>query len=264
MDLNYVFDNVPHMKKLWPQGYQVEVDFLPAVIKAPAYLEHAFPERQPEARPSTVYYSMEGERKERIASSHSSHGAGTDFELPAEDRKGPDLPNPIYGMATSEPYGFGESISQARKPQPSKGPAKPMDETLLHTFRGSITMILDPALLGHKVRDLRIHFRLAKTLVFPVGTIDQLAKEAQEEKGETLLAMGMKKMDLAIVVETIADAIPHVNVLDEVRHLLVTIPQALPDLPGALDVEETGMVVEMVATVMVEVATAEVEVDVTG
>jgi hypothetical protein len=104
MDLNYVFDNVPHMKKLWPQGYQVEVDFLPAVIKAPAYLEHAFPERQPEARPSTVYYSMEGERKERIASSHSSHGAGTDFELPAEDRKGKGRSmNPPEDVQSEEP-----------------------------------------------------------------------------------------------------------------------------------------------------------------
>ncbi|KAJ7878891.1 hypothetical protein B0H13DRAFT_2346282 [Mycena leptocephala] len=192
-DLNYLYDHVPHMKKLWPRGYKVEIDFLPEVMKAPSYLEGAFPDRPSEFRPSTVYYSAEGERKEIVVSARSSHGAGADFELPPETRKGkgkskevsernvpredtqvestreeavpketapshwnlssgsqgllgseipykdptqffvpksprrwahstavpgPDLPNPIFGMATSESYAGGDSISQARRPSP--------------------------------------------------------------------------------------------------------------------------------------------------
>ncbi|KAJ7806737.1 hypothetical protein B0H13DRAFT_2386913 [Mycena leptocephala] len=88
LDLNYVYDNVPHMKKLWPKGYQTEVDFLPAVMKAPSYLETAFPERAPEACPAAKYYSLDGDPKEIAISTRSSHGAGGDFELPPEDRKG--------------------------------------------------------------------------------------------------------------------------------------------------------------------------------
>ncbi|KAJ7792684.1 hypothetical protein B0H13DRAFT_2393912 [Mycena leptocephala] len=86
-DLNYIYDHVPHMKKLWPRGYKVEIDFLPEVMKAPSYLEGAFPDRPSEFRPSTVYYSAEGECKEIIVSTRSSHGAGAQFELPPEDRK---------------------------------------------------------------------------------------------------------------------------------------------------------------------------------
>jgi hypothetical protein len=217
-DLNYVFNHVPHMRKLWPKEYQAETDFLPAIMKAPPYLTLAFPDRQPEARPSTVYYSMEGDRKEILISSRSSRGAGLDFEVPPEDRKGkgrakeaseedlpteelrdeatpevlpstersashwdmsnashgilgseipykdpvnffvpkslrfdsrfttvpgPDLPNPIFGMATSESYGGGESISQARRPPLRRDPSQPVlsrvDEVDEETFHSRFT-----------------------------------------------------------------------------------------------------------------------------
>ncbi|KAJ7848766.1 hypothetical protein B0H13DRAFT_1906565 [Mycena leptocephala] len=88
LDLNYVYDHVQHMKKLWPKEYKVDVDFLPSVMKAPSYLETAFPEREPEPRPAAMYYSLEGDQREIAISSRSSRRAGDQFELPPDDRKG--------------------------------------------------------------------------------------------------------------------------------------------------------------------------------
>ncbi|KAJ7824858.1 hypothetical protein B0H13DRAFT_2375235 [Mycena leptocephala] len=105
-DLNYIYDNVPHMKKLWPKEYKVETDFLPDVMRAPSYLKGAFPDRPSEFRPSTIYYSAEGERKEIVVSSRSSHGAGAGLELPPETRgskgKGRAMPG---GVSPNEEAG---------------------------------------------------------------------------------------------------------------------------------------------------------------
>ncbi|KAJ7602603.1 hypothetical protein DFH06DRAFT_1152706 [Mycena polygramma] len=85
-DVNYVFDHVPHMHTLLPKDYDKETGWLPHHLSAPNYLEQAFPDRAPELKPSTVYFSAEGERREISISARSSRGSPGDFELPpAED-----------------------------------------------------------------------------------------------------------------------------------------------------------------------------------
>ncbi|KAJ7835422.1 hypothetical protein B0H13DRAFT_1913575 [Mycena leptocephala] len=86
-DVAYLFDNVPHLRKLWPRGYNTATDWIPHIMRAPEYLERAFPDRQPEAKPSTIYYSAEGERKEITLSERTSRGAGSDFIPPPVEQK---------------------------------------------------------------------------------------------------------------------------------------------------------------------------------
>ncbi|KAJ7812730.1 hypothetical protein B0H14DRAFT_2605577 [Mycena olivaceomarginata] len=61
----------------------------PSSPPVPQYLEEAFPDRPPEDRPATVYYSAQGERREYSVSLRSSRGAGPDFQLPpvSEDER---------------------------------------------------------------------------------------------------------------------------------------------------------------------------------
>ncbi|KAJ6465892.1 hypothetical protein C8R47DRAFT_1224212 [Mycena vitilis] len=85
-DVNYMFDHVPHLQTLLPKDYDKETGWLPHHLTAPNYLEQAFPDRSPELKPSTVYFSAEGERREITISARSSRGSPGDFELPpAED-----------------------------------------------------------------------------------------------------------------------------------------------------------------------------------
>ncbi|KAJ7870839.1 hypothetical protein B0H13DRAFT_1896021 [Mycena leptocephala] len=69
-------------KKAW--GYRIlsTAEILPDSLRAPDYLERAFPVRSPEERPPSVYYSAEGIRREITISERSSWGAGPDFAPP--------------------------------------------------------------------------------------------------------------------------------------------------------------------------------------
>ncbi|KAJ7914797.1 hypothetical protein B0H13DRAFT_1872668 [Mycena leptocephala] len=60
-DVNYLFDHVPHLQKELPPGYNRHADWLPHVMRAPSYLENAFPEREPERRTATVTFVEEEE-----------------------------------------------------------------------------------------------------------------------------------------------------------------------------------------------------------
>ncbi|KAJ7071767.1 hypothetical protein B0H15DRAFT_957561 [Mycena belliarum] len=82
--VNYLYDRVPHHQVQLPPGYNPKTDWLPFHIKVPPYLEKGYPNRPPEDRPSTVYYSPSGERRELEVSSRSSYGAGPGFQLPEE------------------------------------------------------------------------------------------------------------------------------------------------------------------------------------
>jgi hypothetical protein len=81
-DVCYLYDHVPNLQKLWPQGYQSSSDWLLHVMGTPSYLERAFPDRMPEERPSTVFYSADGQRQEASHSVRSSYGAGPQFQAP--------------------------------------------------------------------------------------------------------------------------------------------------------------------------------------
>jgi hypothetical protein len=56
-DLNYMYDNIPHLRKHWPRGYNVHSDSIALATPVPGSLVEAFPDRLPESRPATVYYS---------------------------------------------------------------------------------------------------------------------------------------------------------------------------------------------------------------
>ncbi|KAK6972195.1 hypothetical protein R3P38DRAFT_3195463 [Favolaschia claudopus] len=80
--VEYLYDQVPHLRSLWPAGYNQQADSISATIEVPEDLLAAFPDREPESRPVTVFYSAEGERREINISPRSSHGAGPDFMVP--------------------------------------------------------------------------------------------------------------------------------------------------------------------------------------
>ncbi|KAJ6476078.1 hypothetical protein C8R45DRAFT_934709 [Mycena sanguinolenta] len=87
--INYLYDNIPSLKKLWRPRYNKDIEGIAQELPIPAYLEGSFPDRPPEIRPSIIYYSAEGERKEISVSSRSSRGLGSNFQLPPEAEAGP-------------------------------------------------------------------------------------------------------------------------------------------------------------------------------
>ncbi|KAJ6567729.1 hypothetical protein DFH09DRAFT_1081164 [Mycena vulgaris] len=180
--LTFLFDNVPHHQAQLPEDYDRDTGELAVALAAPARLKNAFPDRVEEDRPSTIYYSVEGERRERnIWGDRTSWKNNEEFRVPDEDTPkelrisleseeakededwdrrpsnpndqeptssqvpykpaetffstvpksppalrreigipGPNLPDPLRGMASAAPYGLAnDSISrgldQARK-----------------------------------------------------------------------------------------------------------------------------------------------------
>ncbi|KAJ7873404.1 hypothetical protein B0H13DRAFT_2349102 [Mycena leptocephala] len=107
VQLTYLFDNVRHHQDQVPKDYNRDTDDILSYLKPPARLSSAFPERNPEPRPSTVYYSATGERKERLKPEFSSWGAGKDFEPPtahfsSEGRNSPEVKDTYEEEARSE------------------------------------------------------------------------------------------------------------------------------------------------------------------
>ncbi|KAJ7206982.1 hypothetical protein C8J57DRAFT_1541130 [Mycena rebaudengoi] len=85
--LAYLYEQVPHHNEDLPDqliGAAVEFKDLEEILSIPDRLMRAFPQRNPEERPSTVFYSAAGERFERPLSSRSSWQAAEDFEAPEE------------------------------------------------------------------------------------------------------------------------------------------------------------------------------------
>jgi hypothetical protein len=65
VQLMYLFDNVRHYHQQLPKGYDRDTDDLLHHLRAPKHLVRAFPWRDPEDYPSTVYYSASGQRLEQ-------------------------------------------------------------------------------------------------------------------------------------------------------------------------------------------------------
>ncbi|KAJ7081661.1 hypothetical protein C8R44DRAFT_753968 [Mycena epipterygia] len=63
----------------------VGADWLSLYLKTPECLKNAFPDREPEEEPSTVYWSAAGNRTLRHTSERSSWRARNDISLPLED-----------------------------------------------------------------------------------------------------------------------------------------------------------------------------------
>ncbi|KAJ7697151.1 hypothetical protein B0H17DRAFT_1130466 [Mycena rosella] len=82
--LTYLFNKVPHHQEQLPRDYDRDTGYLPHHLPPPDRLKEAFPDREPEERPPTVYYSSQGVRQERFVSARSSWRAGTDFQIPEE------------------------------------------------------------------------------------------------------------------------------------------------------------------------------------
>ncbi|KAJ6502627.1 hypothetical protein DFH09DRAFT_1102307 [Mycena vulgaris] len=81
--LTYLYQNIPHLRETMPSEWQKELTYLPAWIEAPDYLKTAFPDRDPERRPLTIYYSQEGERKELEVPETSSWKASEEYTAPS-------------------------------------------------------------------------------------------------------------------------------------------------------------------------------------
>ncbi|KAF8215858.1 hypothetical protein K438DRAFT_1954546 [Mycena galopus ATCC 62051] len=85
LDLDYLYSHVPHLKKHWPKGYSPHTNMVGDKMDVPSHLARAFPERVAEARPSTVFYSMDGEQQEFSVSGRSSYRSDADFAVPPEN-----------------------------------------------------------------------------------------------------------------------------------------------------------------------------------
>ncbi|KAJ6525790.1 hypothetical protein DFH09DRAFT_1095504 [Mycena vulgaris] len=66
--LTYLYENIPHLRETMPSEWQKEP---------------TFPDRDPERRPSTIYYSQEGERKELEVPETSSWKASEEYAAPS-------------------------------------------------------------------------------------------------------------------------------------------------------------------------------------
>ncbi|KAJ6556811.1 hypothetical protein DFH09DRAFT_1084517 [Mycena vulgaris] len=90
--LMFLSENVHHHREDLPKERDIgDEGWLFKTLQVPERLISAFPERLPEERPSTVYYTAAGERSERIISERSSWKKGDEFTLPQVDySEGPE------------------------------------------------------------------------------------------------------------------------------------------------------------------------------
>ncbi|KAJ7709431.1 hypothetical protein B0H17DRAFT_1124058 [Mycena rosella] len=85
--LSLLYEEVPHFRQTMLSSWQKNPMYLPAWISAPENLRAAFPERSPEDRPVTVYYTADSERREIEIPENSSWKAAADFEPPPPSDK---------------------------------------------------------------------------------------------------------------------------------------------------------------------------------
>ncbi|KAF8133103.1 hypothetical protein K438DRAFT_1787706 [Mycena galopus ATCC 62051] len=120
-DLDYVYSQVPHHRKLWPKGYSPETDMVYDYTPVPLTLSQAFPDRTTTVRQSTVYYSADGERQEIAVSDRSSYRAGPDFRVPISEvsRGKAKSKNPAPTVEEVE-----DESRRSRKSSPDREPAR--------------------------------------------------------------------------------------------------------------------------------------------
>ncbi|KAJ7368876.1 hypothetical protein DFH08DRAFT_796706 [Mycena albidolilacea] len=124
-DVNYLYQNVPHLRDVWPAGYTPGETRIESVVEVPTYLSQAFPDRVPEERPTTYYYAEDGTRMAVAASVRSSHGAGPNFVPPPPDVAGHSRRSHLRAVSASPTRGWKEVRSPAPKDKHKDGGADP-------------------------------------------------------------------------------------------------------------------------------------------
>ncbi|KAJ6595012.1 hypothetical protein DFH09DRAFT_1072838 [Mycena vulgaris] len=79
--LTFFFENVAHHRSQLPEEYDRDRGGLVTTLVPPDRLARAFPERPVEESPSTVYYSAEGERRERAMWDRTGWGRDQSFPV---------------------------------------------------------------------------------------------------------------------------------------------------------------------------------------
>ncbi|KAJ7434613.1 hypothetical protein B0H11DRAFT_1938461 [Mycena galericulata] len=106
--LAYLYEAIPHLKASAPTD---DTNWL-ADFEAPEALESAFPPREAEERPSTVYYSAEGNRLERALPSNTSWKAGKDYSPPEESNDRRSRSRKRVSIASPEGKGKGREVGE--------------------------------------------------------------------------------------------------------------------------------------------------------
>ncbi|KAJ7432922.1 hypothetical protein B0H11DRAFT_1939998 [Mycena galericulata] len=119
--LAYLYEAIPHLKTSAPTD---DPNWL-ADFEAPEALENAFPSREAEERPSTVYYSAEGNRLERALPSNTSWRGGKDYSPPEQSSDRRSRSRKRVSIASPEITGKGREIEEERVPEP--GPETSLD-----------------------------------------------------------------------------------------------------------------------------------------
>ncbi|KAJ6463791.1 hypothetical protein C8R47DRAFT_1224948 [Mycena vitilis] len=150
--VNFLFDNVPHMRTLLPDGHNSATDWLPKFTPVPGYLTRAFPARSPEEHPSTIYYSAAGEHLsyptfERSVGAEEA-AAGEQVEKPRSPS-----PSPTERAAKSRAKGKGKEMEEVHNEKDAPG----------HKRRGAASSS-DRAWLGSGTP-----FKSAKDALLPVS-----------------------------------------------------------------------------------------------
>jgi hypothetical protein len=118
-DVNYLYENVPHMREVWPSNYEPGRVKVESAVKVPSHLAIAFPDRQAEERPYAFYYSEDGTRIIVPSSVRSSHGVGPSFTPPHPQSAGPSR----RGRVSTRSESPAKNRKSERSP-PVKGIAK--------------------------------------------------------------------------------------------------------------------------------------------
>ncbi|KAJ7762848.1 hypothetical protein DFH07DRAFT_771062 [Mycena maculata] len=84
--LTYLFENIPHHRRTMERDWDPNT-WISTWAPTTDTLKLAFPDREAEGRPSTVYYSTTGERLERELPEGTSWRAGESFTPPEEETK---------------------------------------------------------------------------------------------------------------------------------------------------------------------------------
>ncbi|KAJ7847613.1 hypothetical protein B0H14DRAFT_3453694 [Mycena olivaceomarginata] len=156
-DVNYLYENVPHLRSIWPRNYEPGKTRIESVARVPPHLSLAFPERQPEVHPVAFYYSEDGVKIVLPSSIRSSHGAGPSFVPPPQD--------PAEQPHRVRPPNRSESPLRIRKSAPSpprkskhKGRAEdiPPPTSTAPASTSAITGLLGPETRFKKPEDVLI------------------------------------------------------------------------------------------------------------
>ncbi|KAJ7186218.1 hypothetical protein B0H12DRAFT_1310279 [Mycena haematopus] len=78
----FLHEKIPHHYEHLRNGLPLTRSEMMEALPVPSNLQKAFPEREREERPSTIFYSNEGRRIERSLPATTSRNSGPEFQLP--------------------------------------------------------------------------------------------------------------------------------------------------------------------------------------